>query len=92
MGVLTLNVPLRSTGVALETTGTASDYVILHKSQVTNCSSLPAIYAYASIPQNDEITNITFTAATGSGLVQEGGSILSFTNSAGKTIALEDEL
>ena len=92
VGVLYTNVPMRSTGIALETTGTASDYVILHKAQVQNLTSVPVLYAYASIPQNDEIVNVTLTGTTGSGLTEEGGSILSFTNSAGKTLAIEDEL
>jgi len=92
VGVLYTNVPIRSNGVAVETTGTASDYVILHQSQVQNLTSVPVLYAYATVPQNDEIVNLTFTGTTGSGLTAEGGSILSFTNSAGKTLALEDEL
>mgnify|MGYP003111198017 CR=1 FL=1 len=92
VGVLYTNVPMRSTGIALETTGTASDYVILHQATVQNLTSVPVLYAYASIPQNDEIINVTLTGTTGSGLTAQGGSILSFTNSAGKTLAIEDEL
>ena len=57
-----------------------------------NLTSVPSLYAYASTPQNDEVLNLTFVGVTGSGLTAEGGSILSFTNSAGKTLALEDEL
>ena len=92
VGVMECIVPMRSNGVAIETSGTPSDYALLHTQTATNLGSVPALYGRTVVPQSNETAKVTYTAVVASGLTAQGGSILAFTNSANKTLALEDEL